>query len=332
MNQIRRIIKYLLFTPLYRSGILFAIVLGIVCFGVVFLTPPLNKVSYPVVFSVEKGESIRDVAENLYEENLITSPTVFILSTYLVGGKILAGTYHFEKSKNAIVRAIELYSGNENTPLKSIYIPDGSNVYEMADIFIKHFPDFDKEDFVERGLKVHGYLYPDTYYFPEETVSPEYVINLMTKTFENRVRDVLDVYIGEYTEKEIISLAAIIELEAPDIPTRKTISGVLWNRLNSNIPLQVDVAFNFINGKHTFTLTREDLRLDDESNTYTNKGVPPLPIANPTLSSVRAAVFPEEHDYFFFLADFAGTTYFSETYQQHLEKKRKYIDSVLKNQ
>ena len=311
-----------------RFTFLFIFSFCFILFFILFFVPTFSNTTYPQVFVVEEGENIRSVAERLQEEGFVNSATLFIVSNYFYGGKILFGSYHFSKPSGTFQRARELYFGDKNTLIKRIHIEERSNLYDIGDTFAKNFENFNKDDFTELAINNHGYLYPDTYIFPEIEVTAEYVLRIMKDTFEKRARDLFDSYEGPLSEKEILSLAAIVELEASDKETRENIAGVLFNRLEKDIPLQVDVSFSFINGKNSFNLTKSDLYKDDPSNTYRNKGIPPIPIANPSRESIYAVMNPVEHDYFYFLADIRGITYFSETYDQHLSKKYKYIDSV----
>ena len=92
------------------------------------------------------------------------------------------------------------------------------------------------------------------------------------------------------------------------------------------MPLQVDAVFSYVNGKNSFTLTTEDLREDHSYNTYTNKGLPPTPISNPGLDSIRATVNPIKSDYLYFLSDKNGEMHYSETFAEHIRKKKIYLN------
>ena len=124
---------------------------------------------------------------------------------------------------------------------------------------------------------------------------------------------------------DVVVMASLLEKEANEFKDRRKIAGVLWKRLEIGMPLQVDATFVYFLGKNTFELTLADLQTESPYNTYINKGLPPTAIANPGLDSLRAAVTPDENDYFFYLADYDGVTHFSETYAEHLRKKRKYL-------
>ena len=302
----------------------------LLCLCILFFTPPLEQVRYPQVFAVSRGETIRAVADGLRERNFIISPSLFILSVRALGENVRWGSYHFTEPRSVFSRSRELYRGDHGTALKRVVIPEGSNVYEIADIFDGVFADFDKTAFQDYALEYHGYLYPDTYFFPETDISPHLLTGIMTETFKRRTADLFRSYDGPFSEREIITLASIVELEARRRGDREKIASVLFNRLEAGIPLQVDVSFLFISGKHTFTLNRSDLRTDDPSNTYRYRGIPPIPITNPGRDAVEAVLSAPDTDYLYFLADFGGTTHFSITYEEHLRKKELYIDSVIR--
>ncbi|MBI3075161.1 MAG: endolytic transglycosylase MltG, partial [Parcubacteria group bacterium] len=149
----------------------------------------------------------------------------------------------------------------------------------------------------------------------------------MRENFFKKIKP-LETAIGDSGKNlhEILTMASLLEEEARAADTRRLIAGILWRRLKIGMPLQVDATFMYINGKNTFELTLEDLA-DDSSpyNTYTHKGLPPGPITNPGLDSIVAALYPKENPYLFYLADLSGTTYYSRTFDEHKEKKFRYL-------
>ena len=303
----------------------------VACSAVLVFTPPLGeKAFYPQVFVVSKGDTIREVAESLAAEHLISSPSLFIVINELIGGKILWGSYYIADPKSIYIYAKDFYTGSKNAHLQRVVVPEGSNLYAIAEIFEKTFPHFDREAFERVALEHHGYLYPDTYFLASDDVVAEQLVAIMAETFSRRTQDLFDSYEGDLTRDEIVTLASIVELEAHRWEDRRRIARVLFNRLDINLPLQVDVSFLFISGKNTFMLSRADLRVNDPSNTYKYAGIPPIPITNPSRRAIEAVLDPAETDAIFFLADFYGNTYFSRTYAEHLRKKELYIDSVLR--
>ena len=294
--------------------------------SVLFFAPSGNGVAYPRVFFVDRGNTISDVAEELKKEKLISSKTAFKVSSYIWGNKVLAGSYYLTKPKSIFTLAKIIEAGDRNAPIVKIKIEEGDNVYQIAEKFNEKLENFDEERFIKLGLEKHGRLYPDTYFFAKGDEVPERkVIDLMVETFERKSRETLDGYRGKYTEEEVIILASIVELEASKEEDRRKIAGVLFNRLEQDIPLQVDVSFLFISGKNTFTLSSEDLEIDDPANTYKNKGIPYIAVGNPTVDSIDAVINPEKTDYLFFLADLNGVTHFSVTHDEHVRKKNLYL-------
>jgi UPF0755 protein len=124
---------------------------------------------------------------------------------------------------------------------------------------------------------------------------------------------------------DVITMASLLEREAPKTYDRRVIAGILWKRVKLGMPLQVDAVFPYIIGKNSFDLTKNDLKTDSPYNTYTNLGLPPGPIANPSLDAILAAVAPVQTNYLYYLSDSNGTLYYSATYAQHLAAKQKYL-------
>jgi len=120
-------------------------------------------------------------------------------------------------------------------------------------------------------------------------------------------------------------MASLLEEEARTLETRRMISGILWHRIDIDMPLQVDAVFPYILGKNTYEVTLEELKIDSPYNTYKYKGLPFGPISNPGLSSLSAAANPIENDNIFYLADVKGNTYYSKTFDEHKRKKSLYV-------
>lgn len=164
-----------------------------------------------------------------------------------------------------------------------------------------------------------GRLYPETYKF-YWTESPQEALNEIFTKFEevvgqyqNRLRAL------DKSLKEIITLASIVEWEAAEDSEKPMISGLYWNRLQRGMLLQADPTVNFALGERE-RLFFEDYETVHPYNTYIHPGLPPGPITNPDLSSLRAALFPAEHNYLYMVAQPNGGHAFSKTYAQHLQK------------
>ena len=127
------------------------------------------------------------------------------------------------------------------------------------------------------------------------------------------------------TFEEVIVLASILEREARSEESMRMVAGILLKRMEIDMPLQVDAPFEYFISKSSAFLTYSDLALESPYNTYLNTGLPPTPIANPGLKSIRAVLNPIESDYLFYLTAPGGEFHYSRTYEEHKYKKDLYL-------
>lgn len=182
------------------------------------------------------------------------------------------------------------------------------------------------EEFEIEEHLLFGRMLPDTYqvYW---TSSPEAFLRRMLREFDERVvrahSDRME-ELGKTTD-EIVTLASIIEGESNRNDEKAKISGLYWNRLNNYWRLQADPTVSYAVGERR-RLTYADYRVDHPYNTYNFKGLPPGPINNPSYSSIRAALYPDDHDYYYMVATPEGHHAFSESYSEHLRKSREWTE------
>jgi len=239
--------------------------------------------------------------------------------------KIKTGEYFFDKPENTLKIARRLIKGEFDLAPIKVTIHEGLNIYEIAEILDNRFPKFSKEQFIALTKDKEGYLFPDTYFFTPNTQAPN-IINVMEKNFQVKIDEMKEeIESSNRPLRDIIKMASIIETEARTSESRKIISGILWKRIEIGMPLQVDVTFKYINGKNSFNLTNDDLKIDSPYNTYVYTGLPPTPIANPGLDSILAAINPTETDYLFFLADKTGETHYASTFDEHIDNKKTFL-------
>lgn len=305
--------------------IAFGIIAGVLYSNVI--RPP-DEFPIDVLITIEEGDTLKSVAQKFKEQKVVRSALVLKAMVRVVGNErgIHAGDYLFKEPKDIfnVSRAISIGAfGLE--PLR-IRIPEGATTKEMGKIFGGRLQRFDEENFRVLALPLEGYLYPDTYFFlPNAT--EDLVVRTMRQNFDTQISTVEhDIASSTRSRPDIITMASLLEREARNFEDRRMISGVLWNRVDKGMLLQVDAAFLYTLGRSTYQLTMEDLASDTPYNTYRFKGLPPGPIGSPSLDSIRAALSPTKHTYLYYLADRNGTTYYSRTYQDHLAKKRRYID------
>jgi UPF0755 protein len=286
--------------------------------------------SFPVetVFSVAKGESISGAAEALRAEGVIRSSFMFKALLTIVGGTrgLVAGDYYLSRTQGALGMAWRLSHGLYELKLVRVTIPEGFSSAEVADRLHVTFNAFDTEGFRRISAKYEGYLFPDTYLFLPN-VTPDEVLKVMTDTYQKKIQEIAP-EIGAFGKpiRDVISMASIIEEEARTEESRRMIAGILWKRLSIGMPLQVDAAFAFVNGKKASSdLTLDDLKIQSPYNTYVNKGLPPGPISNPGLASILATVTPIPSKYLYYLTDHDGVMRYAVTHDEHVTNKNKYL-------
>lgn len=154
-----------------------------------------------------------------------------------------AGDYQFHQPQNAFSIARAVVHGYYGLTPVRIRIPEGSTVTDMAKIYERMLPRFNAERFIEIAKPHEGYYFPDTYFFlPNAT--EETVAQTMRENFDVRIESLRDkIDASGKTLDEILTMASIVELEAHIYQDRRMIAGLLWNRIDINMPLQVDAAF-----------------------------------------------------------------------------------------
>lgn len=287
--------------------------------------------SFPTntVVTVEKGQSVDEVAQHLQQQHVITSPAVLsmLIRTWYENEKIVAGEYYFQKPRSVFTVARRLSQGEYGLVPYAVTIPEGATSFQIAEILENKLGanNFDKETFLKYATPLEGYLFPDTYSFLPNTEEKE-IVTTMQKNFQRHVETIRDeMRSSDRSLGEVVIMASLLEKEARTTRSRRIIAGILWKRLRMDMRLQVDAVFTYINGKSTFDLTYEDLRNESLYNTYRHKGLPVGPIANPGMDALTAAVNPIETDYLFYLSDMQGDMHYAENFEEHKINKRRFL-------
>ena len=313
---------------LHSHVVPYSIVAGLVAlvvFALLFASP-LNFPEGSLV-KVPKGSTIEDVAQMLAEKDIVHSAFLFKVFASL-HGKVVAGEYAFTEKEHVLKIASRLATGDYEMRPVRISVWDGATSAEITSLLKQRLPDFDSETFFELAVAHEGKLFPDTYFvYPGD--EPQIVLDAMLKNFNEKIR-AADVALalarfGRPLE-EVLTMASLLEREAADMQNRRMIAGLLWDRIENDMALQVDAAFLYITNRNTYELTKTDLTQDSPYNTYINKGLPPGPIGNPSIDAIMAAATPIKTDYVFYLSDRKGLLYYSKTYEEHLRLKALYVD------
>jgi UPF0755 protein len=288
------------------------------------VVPPRDFPTGTIVV-VPEGSGLSGVANVLNKAGAISSSFKFRILAYILGGerKLQAGEYSLAKPQGALMLAWRIREGDHDINTERITVPEGFTVEEISALFDEKFPFFDNRTF-ERNAP-EGYLFPDTY-FMSVTATATSTIKLMKDNFVRKIFDLMpEIEASDKSLEEIVVMASVIESETNTDEARPIVSGILWKRIAAGLPLQVDAALTYITGRGSAELTQEDLVLKSPYNTYTNLGLPPSPISNPGIESLKAALHPTTTPYFYFLTGNDGKMYYARTFDEHVLNKQKYI-------
>ncbi|WIF94502.1 endolytic transglycosylase MltG [Caminicella sporogenes] len=297
-----------------------------------------------IIINIPRGSSSSKIASILKENHLIKSKFVFKLVSKQKKADNLfkAGSYRFKKSMSMYQIIDKIISGDVYKETVRITIPEGFELKQIVDRIVNNDKlNIDREklmyviengDFDFKFLKgipkgknrLEGFLFPDTYEF-EKNITEKEIIYKMLKRFD-------EVFKKEYYERaeqlnmsvvEVVTLASIIEKEAKLDEERAIISSVFHNRLKKNMLLQSCATVQYALGKRKERLTYKDLEINSPFNTYKRFGLPPMPIASPGKASIKAALYPADTDYLYFVSNGDGSHSFSKSYSAHLRAKNR---------
>jgi UPF0755 protein len=313
---------------------------------IIFVTSILsvnNREVNSSVITIEKGMSLNSVSSLLLENEIIVNQNIFKLKVITRGlaSKIPTGRFLIDgKISDAIL--IDLIFNKGPIKLK-LTIPEGSqskNLFKDINTLLNTDYDFNKyfnsteilEQYKVDASSLEGYLYPDTYYLYHDS-SPEEIIDILLSEFWKKFDENLQDRANQlgFSVHEVVTLASIIEGEAMLDSERSTISSVYHNRLKINMKLQADPTIQYIIPGPPKTLSNRDLRIKSDYNTYQNYGLPPGPINNPGIASIKAALYPEDTNFLFFVAQGDGSHAFTTNEKDHEEAKRIYKINKRKN-
>ena len=322
------------------GGYLIAFIVGILFVQHVIKANFLSSVApgstAEVYFEVGKGSNLKTISEELEKRGIIKHwYSLYYLSKFKgdsEGLKILAGEYELSPGLSPLKIFEVLTSGKiVQHPLT---IPEGVNVNEIAQMMARTgLVSFDdaKQALSDRNLMLQldipaltpeGYIYPETYNFSRPITAEQMVIRIVqegTKKMDDGIRGWRDrAHELGFTPYQILTLASIIEKETAKNEERSLIASVFHNRLRIGMPLQSDPTVIYGIPNFNGNLTKEDLKTPSPYNTYLNTGLPPSPICNPSLNSLKAALYPEENsDYLYFVSKGDGNHHFAKTYKEH---------------
>ena len=302
-----------------------------------------NREINATIITIEKGMSLNTVSELLLDEDVVINKNIFKLKVIGRGlaSKVPTGKFLIEgKISDAII--IDLIFNKGPIKLK-LTIPEGlqsKKLFKNINSLLNTDYDFDKyfesqsilEQYNISAKTLEGYLYPNTYYIYHDS-DPKEIIDILLQEFWNQFDKNLQDRANQlgFSVHEVVTLASIIEGEAMLDSERETISSVYHNRLKINMKLQADPTIQYILSGPPKALSNRDLRIKSDYNTYQNYGLPPGPINNPGIESIKAALYPMDTNFLFFVAQGDGSHAFTTNEKDHEEAKKIYKINKRKN-
>jgi UPF0755 protein len=325
------------------------------------IAEPASKKAQEVNFTISAGQGAGDIAQDLKEQGLLRSELIF--KTYVWGGgrdkSFKAGRYSLNTNMSVKEIVDKITSGETLKQVETIKIIEGWHLNKIAG-YLEDKELFSGEDFLDitghplvdyrnnRDLPkpadfsatfdflrskpayygLEGYLFPDTYEV-YKNVSPSNVVVKMLSNFDKKVTDDMraDIQQQGKTLHEIVTMASLLEKEVQTEEEMKIVSGIFWDKIDRGEPLRSCATLAYILGEDKPRYTIADTEIDSPFNTYQNPGLPPSPVGNPGLKAIKAAIYPTETDYNYFLSPLGSdSTVFSKTWEEHLRNKRLYLD------
>jgi len=322
---------------MYKKLFIILIILSIffLCFE-----KPLNYQEKLIL--IEKGQTTKEIAFSLKEQGIINNPYLFILTAFIKNEyKNLKAGYYFLNSNMNNQEIINILSQGK-TAKDKITIIEGLTNFEIAEYLEKqglfkkeqiieliNSNNFSNYDFLKdkpENLSLEGYLFPDTYLI-EKKESLENIVKIILNNFDKKLNQNLRDEIKKQNKGifEIITMASLIEKEVINYEDKQIVSGILWKRIKAGVPLQVDASVVYALNAKKEKISIEDTKINSPYNTYKYRGLPLGPICNPGLESIKAAIYPKETNYWYYLSKPSGETVFSKTLEEHNIAIYKYL-------
>lgn len=319
--------------------LIFLLVLGSIVWATYVVLAPTGPDRETFV-EILPGTPTMQIAAELKQQGLIRSKYAFEAARLAKGGTLKAGEYRFDHP----VKMSEVYDRLERGDVYtlSVTIPEGSNLFDVAQR-IESAKLGTKEEFLAGArmdvyliadldpgaTTLEGYLFPDTYHFARRATTGQ-MLTAMVKRFR-QAADELGLRANYH---HVVTVASLVERETPVDAERPLVASVFENRLAKEMPLATDPSVIYaalLDGRYRGTIYASDLQADSPYNTYRFAGLPPGPICNPGMASLKAAMNPAQTDYLYFVAASAnpsGKSRFSTTLEEHARNVQEYRKSL----
>lgn len=305
-----------------------------------------NSVTESIEVYIAPGSSLNRIAAVLKAQNLIRSEGAFkrFVHKKNLESQLQAGSFNISPGYS-VEKIVEILQ-NATAKEVRITIPEGFTVRDIDQLLVENnlitsgeftscasSCDFTNFTFLpnsiglKRGGKIEGYLFPDTYFVDSTNFTVQGFAERLLTTFEQKVISEYSVEIlqSNRTLHEVVTMASLVEKETRTNDERPMVAGILWKRLDEGMRLDVDATTRYLHNKDTAALTRDDLDDTSPYNTRAVMGLPPGPIANPGLSTIRATLSPESSPYYYYLHGTDGNIRYASSNDEHNSNKARYI-------
>ena len=345
-----------------KRNILYKIALGIICscifVAIWFVYSEVYRAEAQYVeeitFTVNKGETARRLAERLESEQIVRHDWLFRRYLLLKGidKKIHAGEFSLVRPIT-MARVASILEQEANKKEREVTILPGWDLHDIADYMAK-IEIIEEDEFYKlvgrpaeknsgaeivllleneilnekpKNLSIEGYLAPETFRIFED----ENITSILERFITHREKQITDEMLSDIassgrTLHEVLTMASIVEREVRAPKDRAKVADLFWRRYEKNWALQADSTVHYLSGKkgNVFT-TKEDRDSLNEWNTYKYPGLPPGPISSPSISSIKATIYPEPNDNWYFLTTLEGEVKYAEDLDGHNSNVQKYL-------
>ena len=307
-------------------------------FVYVFFTPNKYEGDSPKLFIIQYGESYSSIVNHLYNAHIIKHKVPMRIAGFIYGavGKVQAGRYrvpnnlsyldlieYFISGKGDLAILVNLYDGISFTGVAQRL--QGAGIVTKDTLLTYLANDSLARFYGIRANNMLGYLLPGEYVFFQNS-NPNEVIQKIHTSFTQFFNDTLlaQAKKSNLSIHQVLTLASIVDGETHKRSEMPTVAGVYLNRLRIGMKLQADPTVQFARNGVWGRVTGKELRINSPYNTYKNAGLPPGPINNPGKSAILAVLYPQHHEYLYFVADMTGGHHFSKSFSEHKSFAKNY--------
>ena len=342
-----------------KAPVIAAIVslLAIAVIAYFFVVPAIKSIFVPqqeqtvaagqdVSITIPEGASGDDIASILSKNHVIENPKDYYAAVAKEGAEmsLKPGDYALKTGMDAVDVVRQLVAGPNSGAV--LTIQEGLTLKQTAER-VEAAYGISKDEFLAQAKaskyaddypflegayndSLEGYLYPKTYTFTGAPSADDIIRKLLDQFVSETASLNLDKGANGLSAQQIVTMASLIERETAVDSERPTIASVIYNRLDADMPLQIDAAIVYARGGGNQAVTYSDLEIDSPYNVYKNYGLTPGPICSPSISSIKAALNPDKTDYLYYVASAAGdgTHKFSSDYEQFEKDSQEYSESL----